>query len=139
MDEILLYLSLREVKRHGDFVPPEPRQVVVVGKLTLQVGYLVLCESRAFLAVPICAEGYTIKIKFSFFCCVASAIFITRSSIHGTTIKHQLQIELFKNLHCSVLLRSLYCIFHDPRMLQMLFAPTADLGFSLGLYNNRYL
>ena len=38
----MTYLSLCEVEGDGDLVPPEPRQVVVVAELALQVRDLAL-------------------------------------------------------------------------------------------------
>ena len=55
-DCLIVYLSLREVEGDGDLVPPEPRQVVVVAELALQVRDLTLGEGGALLAVPVCEE-----------------------------------------------------------------------------------
>ena len=52
----MIDLSLCEVEGDGDLVPPEPRQVVVVAELALQVRDLTLGEGGALLAVPICEE-----------------------------------------------------------------------------------
>ena len=52
----MIYLSLCEVEGDGDLVPPEPRQVVVVAELALQVRDLALGEGGALLAVPVCEE-----------------------------------------------------------------------------------
>ena len=52
----MIYLSLCEVEGDGDLVPPEPRQVVVVAELALQVRDLTLGEGGALLAVPVCEE-----------------------------------------------------------------------------------
>ena len=78
------YLSFCEVERHGDFVPPESGQVVVVGKLSLQVGYLALGESCALLAVPIwreCLEWFWCILP-SKVCKLLGAGFQFRSLIH---------------------------------------------------------
>jgi hypothetical protein len=43
-------LSLREVQRHGDLVPPQPREVVGVAELCLQLADLQLGEGGALFA-----------------------------------------------------------------------------------------
>ena len=53
---MIIYLSLCEVEGDGDLVPPEPRQVVVVAELALQVRDLTLGEGGALLAVAVCEE-----------------------------------------------------------------------------------
>ena len=52
----MTYLSLCEVEGDGDLVPPEPRQVVVVAELALQVRDLALGEGGPLLAVTVCEK-----------------------------------------------------------------------------------